>query len=265
MCARASSLLLARTPAPRLHGLRRRGRRRALRALPPGNRDRRARPARRAALRAAACQSAPACSHSTRRREVRYDVLTGPAIEGDGIDRAGVEADGRARRHPVHGRGDGGVRAPDAARSLATEDATRAGITSPSSSGTRSSRSRRSTSTSIRTGSRMRRRSSSRLRAPPTPTTWSSVFGAASRAAGPLQGSCASVRLGRMLALRDQCEQPEPQPPPCASGAASEPSSTVNEWPQPQEAWAFGLSILNPDSSSPERKSIVAPLRYGAL
>ena len=39
----------------------------------------------------------------------------------------------------------------------------------------------------------------------------------------------------------------------------------VNEWPQPHEAWAFGLSILNPDSSRPVRKSIVAPLRYGAL
>ena len=43
------------------------------------------------------------------------------------------------------------------------------------------------------------------------------------------------------------------------------PSSTVNEWPQPQEALAFGLSILNPDSWRPVRKSIVAPLRYGAL
>ncbi len=50
-----------------------------------------------------------------------------------------------------------------------------------------------------------------------------------------------------------------------SSGAASAPSSTVNEWPQPHDAEAFGLSILNPDSSRPFRKSIVAPLRYGAL
>src|SRR5687768_14341213 len=63
------------------------------------------------------------------------------------------------------------------------------------------------------------------------------------------------------LAQLTQCEQPEPQAPPCSAAGASAPSSTVNEWPQPQEAWAFGLSILNPDSSSPERKSIVAPLR----
>ena len=77
-----------------------------------------------------------------------------------------------------------------------------------------------------------------------------------------------SVRLGRMLILRASSVR--------AAGAAAAavrvgcrfapaPSSTVNEWPQPHDAWAFGLSILNPDSSRPVRKSIVAPLRYGAL
>ncbi len=66
---------------------------------------------------------------------------------------------------------------------------------------------------------------------------------------------------------RAQCEQPEPQPPAWASGAASPsaPSSTWKEWPQPHEEAAFGLSILNPDSCSPVRKSIVAPWRYGTL
>ena len=43
------------------------------------------------------------------------------------------------------------------------------------------------------------------------------------------------------------------------------PSSTWKLWPQPHDELAFGLSILNPDSASVSRKSIVAPLRYGAL
>ncbi len=41
-----------------------------------------------------------------------------------------------------------------------------------------------------------------------------------------------------------QCEQPEPQPPVCPS--ASAPSSTWKEWPQPQDAVAFGLLIAKP-------------------
>src|SRR6478609_7510296 len=64
-----------------------------------------------------------------------------------------------------------------------------------------------------------------------------------------------------------QWEQPEPQPPAWASGAASPsaPSSTWKECPQPHEEAAFGLSILKPDSWRPVRKSIVAPWRYGTL
>jgi hypothetical protein len=47
--------------------------------------------------------------------------------------------------------------------------------------------------------------------------------------------------------LRAYALQPEPQPPTSAvPGSAS--SATWNEWPQPQEETAFGLSILNPDS-----------------
>src|SRR6478609_12174674 len=62
-----------------------------------------------------------------------------------------------------------------------------------------------------------------------------------------------------------QCEQPEPQPPTAVPSGSSSPSSTWKEWPQPHEETAFGLSILNPDSWSPVRKSTVAPRRYGAL
>ena len=51
--------------------------------------------------------------------------------------------------------------------------------------------------------------------------------------------------------------------PACASAAAS--SSTWNEWPQPHEDVACGLSILKPDSWRPSSQSIVAPVRYGAL
>ena len=52
---------------------------------------------------------------------------------------------------------------------------------------------------------------------------------------------------------RAQCEQPEPQPPTCVPSGSSSPSSTWNEWPQPHEETAFGLSILNPDSWRPVR------------
>src|SRR5207247_961809 len=72
-----------------------------------------------------------------------------------------------------------------------------------------------------------------------------------------------TTQVGRCLVrAARQCEQPDPQPP-TASGAS--PSSTWNEWPQPQADETFGLSILNPDSWRPSRKSIWAPRRYGAL
>ena len=197
-------------------------------------------------------QSAPACLHSTRVARCVTTLLTGPAIDG-GRDRPGrSRGGGRARRHPAHGRGDGGVRAPHP-RGRPLRRA-RPGL---------ASRRRR------RRG-RDRRVPGDRLRPVSERDPECAVAPAhgCERRRRRRPGRAASGRLatsGRQAALLDQCEQPEPQPPPCASGAASEPSSTVNEWPQPQEAWAFGLSILNPDSSSPERKSIVAPLRYGTL
>ena len=52
-----------------------------------------------------------------------------------------------------------------------------------------------------------------------------------------------------------QCEQPLPQPPTAVPSGSSSPSSTWNEWPQPQEETAFGLSILNPDSCNPVQDS----------
>ena len=68
---------------------------------------------------------------------------------------------------------------------------------------------------------------------------------------------------GKLVATdAGQCEHPEPQPW-AASGAS--PSSTWNEWPQPHAEETFGLSILNPDSFRPSRKSMLAPWRYGAL
>ena len=66
-------------------------------------------------------------------------------------------------------------------------------------------------------------------------------------------------------AFAHQCEQPEPQPPTSVPSGSSSPSSTWNEWPQPQAEVAFGFEILNPDSVIVLRKSTSAPWRYGAL
>src|SRR5690348_7981071 len=57
-----------------------------------------------------------------------------------------------------------------------------------------------------------------------------------------------------------QCVWPQPEPQP-----GSSPSATWKLEPQPQAETTFGLSILNPDSFSVSRKSMVDPCRYGAL
>src|SRR3954449_5070255 len=58
-----------------------------------------------------------------------------------------------------------------------------------------------------------------------------------------------------------QWQEPQPAPP---SLAASSPSSTWKEWPQPHEALTFGLLIANP-AWRPSSQSISVPTTYGAL
>ena len=60
---------------------------------------------------------------------------------------------------------------------------------------------------------------------------------------------------GRNL-VQTQCPQPGPQPPATSSGTV--PSSTWNEWPQPQEEVTFGLLIAKPPWR-PSTKSISVP------